>query len=201
MPKKLSDTEKLARWFVETILDEQFDYRLHGRHLKGAKRWVNPGPDPVTGESVIAYPLEEIQSYIIALRDGTTEVTDYQPFSAWARQRGFRSCMIESLDILSLTVRGKGKTILTLLSVTPEPPPVYEADNFAEWVKKHGGRALEQGVWNGLFPWLPDETPGTCERMTLIDLEQIVGAELAQKSLEAWFEAQQAKVPGGEERT
>jgi len=77
----------------------------------------------------------------------------------------------------------------------PEPPPVFDGDGFAEWVREHGERGLKHGVWDGLFQWWPDETPGTCERMTLAELEGIVGAELAQKSLEMWYEAQKVSPP------
>lgn len=181
MPKKLSDTEKLAIWFVQEILGEKFDYRManHRYQLKAAKDLVNPGPDPVTGEVPMAYAVEEIKGYVVALRDGTSDVADYEPLK------------INSLRLLTSVSRGKGKSFLALLSVVPDPPPVYEAEQFAKWAREYGAKALKRGEWDGIFPWWPDETPGTCERMSLGELEGIVGQELAQKSLEIWYQAQQ----------
>ena len=199
MPKHLSPTEELAIWFIENILGERFDYRYqsHRYQLKAAKDLVNPDPDPITGETPIAYSVEEIKGYILALRDGATETTDYLPFEEWAGRNGLsESHNIKSLRILTSVVRGKGRTFLALLSDVPGCPPVYEGQEFADWVRKYGLRAYQQGKWDGIFRWFPDETPAVCSRMSMDEFESLMGSEFAFRSIEEWNRLRERGRPG-----
>lgn len=184
--RKLGLTNELAIWFVNTFLKRQFDYRVDGYHLKTAKSLVNPDTDPVTGEDVKVYTLGEVKEALIALRDGTTIVTDYLPFTDWSRGKGWRGPgQIKSLGILFTQTDGAKALIDALLEV-PDPPQSYETQEYAEWVKKHGERAVKQGKWDGVFEWLPSEQPASCPRMNYEELVKIVGDELAGVSLERW---------------
>jgi hypothetical protein len=184
--RKRGPTNELAIWFVNTFLKRQFDYRMDGHHLKRAKLLVNPDSDPVTGEAVKTYTVEEVKEALLALRDGTTTVTDYLPFSDWSRRENWRGPgQIRSLGILFTQTDGARPLIDALLEV-PDPPLPYETQEYAEWVKKHGERAIKQGKWDGIFEWLVSEEPATCSRMDYEGLVKIVGDELAGESLEKW---------------
>lgn len=184
--RKKGPTNELAIWFVNTFLKRQFDYRMDGHHLKRAKLLVNPDKDPVTGDPVKIYTVEEVKEALIALRDGTTTVTDYLPFEDWSRREGWRGPgQIKSLGILFTQSEGARALIDALLEV-PDPPQPYETQEYAEWVKKHGERAIKQEKWDGIFEWLPSEEPASCPRMNYEGLVEIVGDELAGASLERW---------------
>jgi hypothetical protein len=63
-PRVPAETQKLAYWFVSTILEQTFDYRFHGRHLKDAKRLINPD------EQVVPLDPEKVKGCLLALRAG-----------------------------------------------------------------------------------------------------------------------------------
>jgi len=186
--RKRDPTNELAIWFVNTFLNRQFDYRVDGYHLKTAKSLVNPATDPITGEDVKVYTIGEVKEALIALRDGTTIVTDYLPFADWSRSKGWRGPgQIKSLGIL-FTQTDVAKSLIDALLEVPDPPQSYETQEYAEWVRKHGERAIGQEKWGGIFEWLPSEQPASCSRMNYEDLVEIVGDELAGASLEKWQE-------------
>ena len=65
-PRVPAETQLLAYWFVKTFLkDEKFDYRKHGRHLKDAKRLVNPDD-----KELKPYDPEAVKGCLLALRAG-----------------------------------------------------------------------------------------------------------------------------------
>ena len=59
-----AETQLLAYWFVREVLGEEFDYRKHGRHLKDAKRLINPDED------VVALDPQMVKGCIIAMQAG-----------------------------------------------------------------------------------------------------------------------------------
>lgn len=184
--KAQSTTHELAIWFVRTFLERDFDYRTDKKHLKLAKDLVNPGRDRVTGQKVEPYTVDDIKEALLSLRDGRTAVTDYLPFSEWMDRRG-RPGRINSLGILFW--QHEGETFIQALLRVPDPPAVYEFQEFAEWVKQHGVRGLKQGKWDGLFQWRSAENPETCVRLSYEELAEIVGDALAEESMALWLEA------------
>lgn len=162
--------------------------------LAKARDLVNPKKDPITGDTPLAYSIEEVKEVIITLRDGTTPVTDYLPFGAWAEREGWkRPHILRSLGLLFTQAPG-GKTFIEAVLTPPDPPLKFHVAEFAEWVKEHGKRALDRDLWNGLFLWLPAEGPLDCERLSYRELVGIVGEELATQSLVIWEESQNHKV-------
>jgi len=185
--RKKDPTNELAIWFVNTFRKRAFDWRGDGFHRKKAKLLVNPGKDPVTGDEVKTYTVDEVKEALLALRDGTTAVTDYLPFADWTLRKGWRGPNeIRSLGILFTQNDGTEAFLIDALLEVPDPPPPYETHEYAEWVHKHGKRGLGQGKWDGVFEWLPSEEPAKCPRMTFEQLTDIVGDELAAASLEKW---------------
>lgn len=192
MSRRKDATNKLAIWFITEILETSWDYRSgpHRAQLAKARDLVNPKRDPVTGKAPPAYTIEEVKEAIIALRDGTASVTEFLPFEIWAAREGWkRPHMIRSLGILFTQVPGTGDTFIEAILKPPDPPLKFHSAEFAEWVKQHGKRALERGLWSGLFPWLPSDEPITCDRLTYDELREIVGEDLAAESLAIWEEA------------
>lgn len=187
--RQKSNTQELAIWFVRTFLGRAFDYRTDKLQLKLAKDLVNPRPDKVTGQEAKPYSIDEIKEALIGLRDGRTSVTDYLPFAEWSRKRR-RQGQINSLGILFVNMTGE-PLIQALLRV-PDPPAVYEFQEYAEWVRRFGARGLEQNKWDGLFHWLVSEDPETCVRLSHEELSEIVGQALADESMALWLEAREA---------
>lgn len=194
--RKTSPTNELAVWFVREFLGTSFDYRsnVHKRQLARARDLVNPKEDKVTGEKPRAYTVEEVKKALIALRDGTTTATDFTPFARWPGWTGAGE--IRSLGVL-FAPRGNVTFIEALLEV-PDPPPPYRTQEHAEWVSAHGAEGLRQGKWDGVFLWLLSEDPVTCRRMTYAELTDIVGKELADRSLDKWQRAKKANLKKAE---
>ena len=179
-----NDTALLAIWFVSTFLHREFDHRVDGKELQNAKRLINP-TQKRGFPKVKPYTTEEVKEALIALRDGTTAVTDYKPFEEWH----YRGHTIDSLAVLFWKHGPNKIPFIDALLEVPDPPPVYEKQEFAEWVEKHGKRGLEQNKWDGVFLWMATEDPYTSERMDTAKLTEIVGEEKVWDSLEKWKEA------------
>lgn len=125
-------TQILAIWFVTEILEQSFDYRFHGRHLKDAKRLINPDDDVV--------PLEpdKVRGCILALKHGLF---------------GFEGKM-ESM--WCVTFNGEsGSYYEEYLKWSSEPPPWYRQWEVDLWEVCTGNKVPKPVEPEEYIPTLP----------------------------------------------
>ena len=95
-PRVPAETQKLAYWFVTDILGESFDYRKHGRHLKDAKRLINPDEDVVALDPAMVkgcilamkagmFDFDGVIQSMWPINYGNDDGTYYEQFLAWVK--------------------------------------------------------------------------------------------------------------------
>ena len=152
--RKVSETRKLAQWFVNAILRRPWTRAdFHGVHMKHAKSIL-----------ALGYKIEEIQACALAM------VKNPDRFDGW--NPGWK------LQYLSTLLRGEPPYLEQWIT-PPPPPPIYESKSFDEWVMNYGKKAVELGQWDGIYG--PINEP---YRLNEEALRIILGSEYVQKSLE-----------------
>lgn len=157
---------ELATWYVETFFGRPVDIRFDKQYFAQAKRFVNPDPDPETGEIPIKFDMEDIKSCFIALRDGT--------FPGLNRR----------FDTIPFSILTWGDPpYLLQWVVIPQIPYIYENLAYNTWVRKYGRKAIDQHKWDGIYRgWSITNPPESETVIPYEELESIVGEE---KALEA----------------
>lgn len=118
-------TLDLAQYFVREIIDRHWtpaDYG--GTHMAHAKKLLK------------MYSLEDIKGCLKAVKE-TPE--------RFNLPKGFRPQYLTSL------LKFEPPLIEQFLKV-PDPPPIYQIRTYDKWVLEYGKKAIEQGVWDGVYP-------------------------------------------------
>ena len=120
--KKASDTQKLAMKFVTGFLGKKFSYNTDRRFLREAAYYLNPKPDPLTGEDQRKFTLDEVWGCLLDMKSAGIERINSIHAVAWTNK--------------------DGKTYLESYC-EPEPmPPLYMKEEVAMWAKRHRERQL-----------------------------------------------------------
>ena len=90
----------------------------------------------------MGYKLDEIQSCALAM------VKNPGRLEGWNQEW--------KLQYLSTLLRGEPPYIEQWLR-PPDPPPVYEIHRYDDWVMVYGKKAIEKGLWDGIY--LPINEP------------------------------------------
>ena len=150
-----NEVSDLAYWFVKNVIGREWTQADYGgTHMAHAKRLIKE----------MKYNPADIRACIMAIVDGTFE------FEGIAPNLEFR--------YLITILKGEPPYIEQFLAV-PNPPPVYEIEVYDHWVRMHGQKAVEDGVWDGVY--LPINQP---YRLTEYEIAYILGEHYAQLSLE-----------------
>lgn len=146
----------LAYWFVTEVMGRKWSRAdFGGSHMAHASRLIKK----------LKYAQSDIMACVMAMVDGVFEFQDLPD--------GFEPRYLISI------LKGEPPYIEQFLAV-PDPPPVYEIDAYDGWVDEHGRKAIEEGIWDGIY--LPVNQP---YRLTEDDIALILGEKCAQDSLEA----------------
>lgn len=149
----MSDTKKLAQWFVIVILKRPWTKAdWGGTHMAHAKKLLGMG-----------YKLDEIQSCALAM------VKNPGRLEGWNQEW--------KLQYLTTLLRGEPPYIEQWLR-PPDPPPVYEIHRYDDWVMVYGKKAIEKGLWDGIY--LPINEP---HRLNDNAIEIILGGDAVQVAL------------------
>lgn len=151
----MNDTTRLARWFVATILKRHWTRAdWGGTVMAHAKKLLKLG-----------YGLNEIQGCALAL------VKNPDMFEGWTGEW--------PLQYMVTILKGEPPYIEQWLR-PPDPPPIYEIHRYDDWVMVYGKKAVEMGLWDGIY--LPINEP---YRLNDKALEIILGDEAIQAALKA----------------
>lgn len=160
----MSDTKKLAQWFVIVILKRPWTKAdWGGTVIAHAKKLLGMG-----------YKLDEIQSCALAM------VKNPGRLEGWNQEW--------KLQYLTTLLRGEPPYIEQWLR-PPDPPPVYEGHNYDLWIQNWGRKAIRLGQWDGLYLPVNDE-----HRLGEEALRIILGDEYVQKSLDAKLKQGRARL-------
>jgi len=118
MAKKFSDTEKLAINFVNRFLGREFSYNTDRRYLAGAKKYLNPKPDPVTDREQRKFTYDEVWGCL-----------------QWMKRIGVK---VNSIHQITWTHKKTGKLYIEEYCEPPDPPPIYMKLEREQWEKRYG---------------------------------------------------------------
>lgn len=123
--RKTSKTQELARWFVEEILHQEFDYRFVKHHLKAAKTLVNP-------DDAEPLDIDLVKQTILAIRDG-------------------KLAFVGELNSLYAVTWGNPPYYYQMADIIRRAPPPYEVVSYDDWVRDYGRLASRLGLWDGRY--------------------------------------------------
>lgn len=149
----------LAHWFVIEVIGRKWcTADFGGTHMAHASRLIKK----------FKYDPDDIKACVMAMMDGMFEFQD----------------MPDDFEFRYLTsiLKGEPPYIEQFLAV-PNPPPVYQINSYDSWVKEYGCKAIEEGIWDGIY--LPINQP---HRLTEDDIALILGEQCAQASLGAMIQ-------------
>lgn len=130
-----SQQYEVALWFVEEYRGEKWNYLEHAKQMAIAKSMMAGGKDP-GGRDIQAFTVDEIKECVLALENGC-HLTDGVPISESPQHKW----MSDRRGITTLYhVKG---FIFRYYNEIPDPPPVWESDEYDEWVRQWGGRAFK----------------------------------------------------------
>ena len=123
-PRKVSDTEILARWFYCDILKQEWDYRLASRYLGEAKHLVNPkeGAEPIS----------------IPVIKGTIQFMVEGRWDDWDRP----------VTSLRMVMWGQPPFYKRYQEWMTNPPPAYLQSDVKEWEEVTGKIAYPEGAYD-----------------------------------------------------
>jgi hypothetical protein len=130
-----SPSEVLAFRFVTEILGQQWDYRKAMQHLSAARDIVNPKTDSVTGKKPETYSIDDAIACCKTLQAGTIKAQngDY--------------VLVKSLRCLFWGT----PSYIEQYVIPPSRPAIHESVAYDNWVRKHGKRAVQRGLWDGIY--------------------------------------------------
>ena len=127
MKRSPSPTYVLAKRFVNEILEQEFDPRFSGQHLKHAKQLINP-------EDADLVPLdpELIMLCLKEMKEGGL---------GWSG----------NLNSLYAVTWGTPPFYQRFINGLREVPPVYEITNYDRWIIQYGRLAKSMGFFDGVY--------------------------------------------------
>ena len=157
----------LALFFIRDIIGRRVtpaDFR--GRHMRAASILIKMG-----------YNVDDLEAALVALKTRDYAAFGYDSESELPSQLG-------GMELLWSW--GEPPLIERFLT-PPDPPPVYSW-SYDRWVEKWGRRAIEIGMWDGIYV---KQDPESCRDW----LVGAVGDESFEKSVEAWQTLQETSSP------
>lgn len=121
----MSKTQELAKWFVEEILRQEFDYRFVKHHLKAAKTLVNP-------DDAEPLDIDLVKQTILAIQGG-------------------KLAFVGELNSLYAVTWGNPPYYYQMADIIRQAPPPYEVISYDSWVQKYGRLARNLGLWDGCY--------------------------------------------------